>query len=218
MDRLDYIASLAEGLDSVVDCGCDHAYTLINCINKYGVKKGLGLDINEGPLEAAKKNVLDSNLNDKIELKLSDGLIKYEGGYEGLIISGMGGSLIEEILDFDPDMTRTFKRIILSPHNDTFKVRFWLINNNFKIVDENMIEDGGHIYEVIVATNEPLDRKYDYYDLRFGPIMRVKKGPLFEKKYKSMLAQTVVALEGATDELQIARLKMAKAMLEDILA
>ena len=217
MERLQYLASLTKGLDSVVDCGCDHAYTLIKAIKNYGVKKGLGLDINDGPLEAAKKNVLENNLNDSIEIVKSDGLTNYTKDYEGLIISGMGGSLIEEILDYDVDTTRTSKRLILSPHNDTYKVRFWLINNNFRIVDEQMIEDQNHIYEVIVATNEPLNRKYDYFDLRFGPILRVKKGDLFKKKYQAQLAQVIVALETATDKTQIARLQMTRAMLEDLL-
>ena len=218
MDRLEFLASLTKGLDSVVDCGCDHASTLIKAVKNYGVKKGLGLDINDGPLEAAKKNVLENNLEDIIDIEKSDGLTNYTKNYEGLIISGMGGSLIEEILDYDVDTTRTFKRLILSPHNDVYKVRFWLINNNFRIVDEHLIEDQNHIYEVIVATNEPLNRKYDYFDLRFGPILRVNKGELFKKKYQAQLAQVIVALETATDKTQIARLQMTRAMLEDILS
>lgn len=218
MDRLDFIASLTKGVDSVVDCGCDHAYTLINCIKKYDVKKGLGLDINQGPLDQAKKNVLENNLSDKIELELADGLTSYDKNYDCLIISGMGGSLMTEILDYDVEVTRTFKRLILSPHNDTNKVRFFLINNNFRIVDEYMIEENNHIYEIIVATNEKLNRKYDFYDLKFGPILRVKKPELFIKKYTTLLEQTNKALESATDLEQITRLKMTKAMLEEILA
>ena len=218
MDRLDFIASLTKGVDSVVDCGCDHAYTLINCIKKYDVKKGLGLDINQGPLDQAKKNVLENNLSDKIELELADGLTSYDKNYDCLIISGMGGSLMTEILDYDVEVTRTFKRLILSPHNDTNKVRFFLINNNFRIVDEYMIEENNHIYEIIVATNEKLNRKYDFYDLKFGPVLRVKKPELFIKKYTTLLEQTNKALESATDLEQITRLKMTKAMLEEILA
>ena len=218
MDRLDFIASLTKGVDSVVDCGCDHAYTLINCIKKYDVKKGLGLDINQGPLDQAKKNVLENNLSDKIDLELADGLTSYDKNYDCLIISGIGGSLMTEILDYDVEVTRTFKRLILSPHNDTNKVRFFLINNNFRIVDEYMIEENNHIYEIIVATNEKLNRKYDFYDLKFGPVLRVKKPELFIKKYTTLLEQTNKALESATDSEQITRLKMTKAMLEEILA
>ncbi len=218
MDRLDFIASLASGLDSVVDCGCDHAYTLINCIKKYGVKKGLGLDINEGPLESARKNVIENNLSESISLEKADGLTTYDKDYEGLIISGMGGSLICDILDYDIDVTKTFKKLILSPHNDTSKVRFFLINNGFKITEEYMIEENNHIYEIIVSTNEPLDRKYDFYDMKFGPILRNEKSELFVKKYSELLNQTNKALEQATNETQIARLKITKAMLEEILA
>lgn len=218
MDRLDFIASLSSGLNSVVDCGCDHAYTLINCVKKYGVKMGLGLDVNASPLAQAKKNVIENHLEDSIELELADGLTSYNGSYEGLIISGMGGSLISEILDYDTEVTRTFKKLILSPHNDAAKVRFFLINNNFRIVNEYMIEENNHIYEIIVATNEKLDRKYDFYDMKFGPILRKEKCELFVKKYTELLNQTNKALENAKEDVQVSRLKMTKAMLEEILA
>lgn len=57
MERLDFIASLTKGANSVVDVGCDHAYTLIKAIKNYDVLNGVGIDIAQKPLECAKENI-----------------------------------------------------------------------------------------------------------------------------------------------------------------
>ena len=57
MNRLDLIASYTKGSKIVCDIGCDHAYALIDAINKYGVEKGIPADINEGPLNNAIKTI-----------------------------------------------------------------------------------------------------------------------------------------------------------------
>ena len=217
MDRIDFIASLTKGLDSVADVGCDHAYTLINAISKYGVNKGYGLDVVDGPLEAAKKNVADAGLEDKITIIKSDGISNLNEDVEGLIITGMGGMNIVDILSYDIDRIKSCKKLILSAHNDTPKLRFFLINNLFKISEEYMIEENNHIYEILVVTNEKLDRKYDFFDMNFGPILRKEKPELFVKKYQEALEKTKKALLVAKDKTAIARLKMDKAMYEEIL-
>lgn len=217
MNRLDFIASLTKGLDTIVDVGCDHAYTLINAINNYGVKKGYGIDVVDGPIEAAKKNVNDANLNDSIEIIKSNGFEQFDKPVDGIVISGMGGMNIVDILSYDIDYVKNAKRLVLSAHNDTPRLRFFLINNLFKIVDEYMIEENNHIYEILVVTNEKLDRKYDYYDMNFGPILRTKKPELFVKKYTEALNKCEIALKNAKDKTAIAKLKFEKAMYEEIL-
>lgn len=55
MDRIELLASLAEGTHTLADIGCDHAYTLITAIRKYGVKRGLAIEVAPGPFENARK-------------------------------------------------------------------------------------------------------------------------------------------------------------------
>jgi len=217
MDRLDFIASLTKGLDTIVDVGCDHAYTLINAITKYGVNKGYGLDVVDGPIEAAKRNVSDASLEDKIEIIKSNGFMQFDKPVDGIVISGMGGMNIVDILSYDIDYVKNCKKIILSAHNDTPKLRFFLINNMFSIDDEFMIEDNKHIYEILVVSNKKLSRKYDYFDMIFGPVLREKKPELFIKKYSEALEKTKNALKMAKDPIAISKLKMEKAMYEEIL-
>ena len=64
MDRIELIASLAKGSNSLLDLGCDHAYVLTLAIKKYGVKSGIASDISDGPLKMAKDNIIKSGLMD----------------------------------------------------------------------------------------------------------------------------------------------------------
>ncbi len=217
MERLDFIASLTRGAKCVVDCGCDHAYTLIRAINDYGVEKGYGIDVAEKPLECARENIKKANLESKITLALSNGFESIEPVADTLVISGMGGETIVEILSYDIDYLRSFDKMIFSPHSNTPRLRFFLINNLFKIEEEYMISDNGKIYEIIVVTNKPLEQKYDFFDMNFGPVLRKQKPQIFIDKYTNLLAKTKEALEHAKDKQSISKLKMEKAMYEEIL-
>ena len=206
MDRLDFIAHLTENSESVVDVGCDHAYTLIKAVNDYSVKKGYGLDIATGPIEIAKKNVRDAKLEDKIEIIKSDGFQNFDKTCDTLVISGMGGENIVDILSYDIEYTKSFKKMILSPHSNTPKVRFFLINNLLKIEEEYMIEDNDKIYEIIVVSDKKINQKYDFYDMNFGPVLRKEKPELFVKKYTALLEKTKEALEHAQNKTSISKL------------
>ncbi len=217
MERLDFIASLTKGSKAVVDCGCDHAYTLIKAINDYGVSRGYGIDVAKKPLECAKENIKKANLEEKISLYLSNGFEQIEPECDTLVISGMGGENIVDILSYDIDYTKSFEKMILSPHSNTPKLRFFLINNLMKIEEEYMISDNGKIYEILVVTNKPLEQKYDFYDMNFGPILRKEKPQIFIDKYTKLLNNTKEALLLAKDKQSISKLKMEKAMYEEIL-
>ncbi len=217
MERLDFIASLTKGANSVVDVGCDHAYTLIKAISDYGVNSGVGIDVANKPLECAKENIKKANLEDKISLYLSDGFSAIEPKCDTLVISGMGGENIVDILSYDIDYTKSFTKMIFSPHSNTPKLRFFLINNLFKIEEEYMISDNSKIYEILVVTNKPLEQKYDFYDMNFGPILRKEKPQIFVDKYTKLLEKTKEALLLAKDKQSISKLKMEKAMYEEIL-
>lgn len=72
---------------------------------------------------------------------------------------------IVDILSYDIDYVRNCKKLILSAHNDTPKLRFFLINNMFSIDEEFMIEDNKHIYEILVLSN----KKIWFLTFKIGP-------------------------------------------------
>ena len=142
MSRIELLASLNKDANSLVDVGCDHGYVAIKAIKEYNAKHAYLLDVNQLPLESAKKNVSHEGLLDKTDFLLSDGLIKYEGPTDNLVIAGMGGMLITKILSDSLSKAKCFKKVILEANNEVDKLRGFLINNHFVFDDEFIIKDG----------------------------------------------------------------------------
>lgn len=197
MKRLECVLKYIEG-KILVDLGCDHGYLAINAINLCKVNKAYALDINELPLENAKKNIKNANLSDKIETVLSDGLDNFELEFDCLTICGMGGILMCDILKRGLNKLKNVKRIILEPNNNQNIVREFLNNNNFFIINEDLCYEKGHIYEIIVIEHGKMNLTKKEID--FGPINLKKKDELFIRKYKSILEGLEKSLEHASNK------------------
>ena len=172
MQRIELLASLSEGSNSLLDLGCDHAHVLTLAINKYNVKEGIASDISDGPLKMAKENIIRANLIDKIKIIKSDGFKNINDYFDTCIIAGMGGELIKDILNNGLDKIRN-KKLILEPNNNQDIVRRFLNDNNFKIIDEYALYDANKYYEIIVAISG--DEKLSDFEINYGPILLKKK-------------------------------------------
>ena len=176
MQRIELLASLSEGSNSLLDLGCDHAHVLTLAINKYNVKEGIASDISDGPLKMAKENIIRANLIDKIKIIKSDGFKNINDYFDTCIIAGMGGELIKDILNNGLDKIRN-KKLILEPNNNQDIVRRFLNDNNFKIIDEYALYDSNKYYEIIVAISG--DEKLSDFEINYGPILLKKKEKAF---------------------------------------
>ncbi len=184
MNRLQLLASLTKGSKFVCDIGCDHGYTLIESLRYYGVLGGIAADINQMPLNQAKKNIAKYNFTDRIKCVLSDGFKNINDEFDTAIISGMGGILIKNILSSSIDKIKN-KKLILEPNSDRALVRSFLSNNGFNIIDEYSIYDANKYYEIIVAV--PGIKKLSDKEINYGPINLIKKEEAFIKYYQKQI-------------------------------
>ena len=80
------------------------------------------------------------------------------------------------------------KLLFLQPNANSDHLREYLFKNNFTILDEKMIQDGHHIYEMMVV-KKVNDVQMTKEDLLFGPVLRKEKSDLFiqywKKQYKT---------------------------------
>ena len=90
-DRLKKIGDLVEANSFCLDIGCDHAFLDIYLVKKNKNIKAIASDIAEGPLNQARENIKREGLEDKIEVRLGNGLDTYTDEVNTIIISGMGG-------------------------------------------------------------------------------------------------------------------------------
>lgn len=186
--------------DKVADVGCDHGYLCLGCIEK-GVSFIQNIDNKEGPLNMAKKNLEEYN-NDNIIYTLCDGLNGLDERVDTVVISGMGGDLITQIINKNLNKAKKLKKIIIVAHSKVFLLRKNL-SKYFQIVDEDLVEDNDKIYEIIVFDPTSFG-KYEERDLLFGPILSVKKSELFIKKIEKRLSEiNKILLSATTADLSI---------------
>ena len=184
MDRLKEIAKLCNGSNVLLDVGCDHGYVIIDAILNYGVKYAIGTDINQGPLEKARLNIIKNNIEDKTSLILTDGIKDVNLDFDTVVIAGMGGLLIKKILE-DSFSKIINKKLIIEANNNRDIVRKYLCNNGFIINNEIALFDNDKYYEIIEFI--PGNNKYNEIELKYGPILIKNKPKAFIKYYNDRI-------------------------------
>ena len=150
--RLLCAASFVRDGSFIADIGTDHAYIPIDLMMRGKIRGAVASDINKGPLERASANLHRFGISEGITLNLSNGLEGIEQFCpDDILILGMGGELITEILASAPFTKNNKIRLILQPMTHPEKIREFLSKNMFGIVHEEIvIED--KIYQIIVAS------------------------------------------------------------------
>ena len=148
--RLQLIASFVSDNSNIIDVGCDHAHLSIYLAKNLNNVKVTASDINPYPLEIAKANIKKYHLENDINVCLKDGIYNLDKNIDTIIISGMGGILISQIIN-NKENLKNIKNIILSPNNDFPVVRKMLKKIGFKITKEKLITDNHKTYLVLKA-------------------------------------------------------------------
>ena len=181
-DRLKKIGDLVDANSFCLDIGCDHAFLDIYLVKKNKNIKAIASDIAEGPLNQARENIKREGLEDKIEVRLGNGLDTYTDEVNTIIISGIGGRNMIGIFKNNMKVLKNIDTIILSPNNYQIDVKKFLVKNGFYIDDEELVKDKKFIYQIIKFKKGK--RHYSRKEYFFGPVLLQKKGALFEEYYK----------------------------------
>ena len=87
-----------------------------------------------------------------VEVRLGSGLEPIERGEaDSVVIAGMGGELIRDILAADITKSRSFKRFVFQPRRRAGVLRRYLAENGFYITDERVCVENGHYCQIIAA-------------------------------------------------------------------
>ncbi|MDX5658870.1 class I SAM-dependent methyltransferase [Clostridioides difficile] len=151
-DRLLKIASLVSDGKKIADIGTDHGYIPVYLLKEGRIPFAVLADVNKGPLDNAHKEVIQNNLLDKVDLRLGSGIEILEiGEVEEVIIAGMGGILISELLEAKKEVAHNVEKLILQPMQAQEELRYYLLNNGYEILEEVLVREDFRIYEIIVA-------------------------------------------------------------------
>jgi tRNA (adenine22-N1)-methyltransferase len=187
-NRLFTLTKYVSPYQYVVDVGTDHCFVPIY-LKQAGIIEGaIASDVNQGPIEEAKRNIMKYGYQDSIDARCGNGLetITETDRADVIIIAGMGGKLITDILNSNTIALKTNKRLILQANVASDVVRAWLQKHDYRIIEEELILDHDIYYEIIVADRDS-DVSYSQEEILFGPILLKEKGEYFMKKWQAVL-------------------------------
>ena len=177
--RLQAVADLVTVRECVADIGTDHAYIPIYLTEHKKVKKAFAI--------RAEEHVREAGLKEQIKMRRSNGLEKLSPGeVEAVIIAGMGGGLVMRILTEGQAVAETLQECILQPQSEIAKVREFLLQNGYQIVQEEMVLDEGKYYPMmrVVPSKESEREKWDETQLRYGKLLLEMRHPILEQYLK----------------------------------
>lgn len=190
-NRLKQVASFVSKGAFLADIGSDHAYLPAYICTYDSTLRAIAGEVRQGPYLNAKQTVERFQLTDKIEVRLGNGLEVLDERVNEVTIAGMGGSLIQTILESEQDQLRHVQKIIAQPNNNEVEVRKTFQRLGFHLTNELIMEENGHIYEILVGERGGVSC-YDAtinmtIQLQFGPCLMNEKHPLFILKWQREL-------------------------------
>lgn len=210
--RLQAIADLVPREAAVIDIGTDHAFLPCFLVEAGISSRAIAIDSNPGPYKSACRTAETAGLSDKVEVRLGNGLAAVESGEaETVVIAGLGGTTICEILDSYPEIAAKLKCLVLQPMSGVENVRRWLSFHGWRISAEELLEEDGRIYEIVKAVhrNDPDTIRQSHTlteaEILYGPLLLKERHPLLKVK-----------LEKELDGLQEIRNQLAKSKNREI--
>ena len=186
--RLEKIASYVRDGLGVADVGTDHGYLSVFLAQNAAPKSVIATDIRPGPLDSARCHVREAGLEEKISLRLCDGLAAVSPEEADVIlIAGMGGEVIQGILSRAP-WALNGKTLILSPQSKQETLRRWLFSRGCGIREEHLAEDGGKIYPILLVEGRP-EREPSAAEYFIGVWPEEKRDALFRRQLDAQLAR-----------------------------
>ncbi|MDF2948970.1 MAG: hypothetical protein K0R07_995 [Sedimentibacter sp.] len=187
MNRLECIKSMVSECSVAADIGTDHGYVAEMLLQDSKCERVIATDINEGPLNRAIEHLNSVELNSKCDFRLGSGLtVLNEKEADAIIIAGMGGELISDIIETSKNIALQAKELILQPMTTGNKLRQYLYENGFKIIDENIVKELHHYYFIIKAVPGKEEIKDEiYYEI--SKKVLEKKDPLMNEYMNKLL-------------------------------
>lgn len=167
--RLAVCAELVSGEGIACDVGTDHAYLAAELLRSGKCKKVIASDVAKGPLNAARRTLMQTGFIDRAELILSDGLLNVpDSDVTDVVIAGMGGETIVHILDVCSWIKNKNVNLVLQPMTKISFLRKWLCENGFDIICEKIVSEGRFFYTVIKAKCDGEKHELSEFEMEIG--------------------------------------------------
>lgn len=188
--RLERVAAHMPAGARLADIGSDHAYLPVALLRRGAIAMAVAGEVALTPFSAAERTVGENGLEQQISVRLANGLaaIEPEDGITAISLCGMGGETIRDILDSGKARLSGQERLIMQPNGGEQPLRQWLMEHDYRILCEELLQENRFYYEIIVAERAgPVT--YTAEELYFGPLQLQARTPIFLAKWQRLLRQ-----------------------------
>lgn len=188
--RLERVAAHVPAGACLADIGSDHGYLPVALMRRGVISKAVAGEVALTPFNSALRTVGENGMDQRITVRLANGLAAIEpgDGITAISICGMGGETMRDILDAGKGRLSGEERLILQPNGGEQPLRQWLMENGYRIVCEELLRENRFHYEIIVAERDgPV--AYTAEELYFGPLQMQERSQTFLEKWQRMLHQ-----------------------------
>lgn len=172
-DRLSLCAEFVRSGARLADIGTDHAYLPVWLAVNGKISYAVASDVRPLPLERGRENIVKYKVEDKVAVRLSDGLNKIsDDEVDDIVIAGMGGELICDILRKALWVKSRDKHLILQPMTRANLLREYLYSSGYIIDKEKACVHNRKNYSVISAyfVGESIGKEVEPYKLFIGEL------------------------------------------------
>ncbi len=213
-ERLMNIVELVTPGHIVADVGCDHGYVSIYLVREGIAPRAIAMDVGTGPLMRAKEHIAEAGLTAYIETRLSDGVHELKSGEaDGLILAGMGGSLMQHIMTEGMDVLASMKEFILQPQSEIAEFRHFLQDHGYHIISESMVYEDGKYYPMMKAVHGEMHYTNEV-DFRYGRILLHEENPVLHQFLKKEEKHYVNLIEDLDQSPKTERIEERRKELE----
>ncbi|QHF02663.1 tRNA (adenine-N(1))-methyltransferase [Pseudomonas asturiensis] len=188
--RLERVAAQVPVGARLADIGSDHGYLPVALMRRGVIAAAVAGEVALTPFHSAQRVVRENGFENAIAVRLADGLAAIEpgDGITAITLCGMGGETIRDILDSGRAHLSGLARLIMQPNGGEQPLRQWLMDNDYRIVGEEVLRENRFDYEIIVAERTgPV--AYSAEALYFGPLLLEERSPAFLAKWQRRLSQ-----------------------------
>ena len=167
-NRLIAIASLIDDDAFVMDVGADHGLLELYLLDNKHLKGLIAVENKKGPFAILKKAVEHRG----VTCSLSDGIETITDDVDTVVIAGMGGHLIVDIITKDKAKLNNVKKIVVDAHNDIEFVRREIVKLGYKIDKEMVVHESKYYFVIsFIKGNASYSRsEYEFgYSLKDDP-------------------------------------------------
>ena len=151
-ERLAAAAQLVRPGAAVADIGCDHGKLAIFLAVSGRARRVIAADLRPGPLATAAANCRRYGCEERVELRLGDGLsVLSPGEADTLVLAGVSAGTTIDILSAAPWVKTPGMRLVCLPATKAPVLRRWLWEQGFDIEQERLALAAGRWYTVIGA-------------------------------------------------------------------